>query len=118
MPNAGVDTLVEQPDEEHSFGLVAPLVAEWRQLLAGDEWAVSRVDRARVSVRRWELETEMLSEYHLPLPPETSPLAESRRQDHLRRKKEALAEALWKLSKVNRVRLLQRVVVPWGVWWK
>ncbi len=34
MPNAGVVTLEEQPDEEFAFGPAAPLVSEWRQLRA------------------------------------------------------------------------------------
>lgn len=32
MPDAGVVTLQEQPDEEHAFGPVAPLVAKWREI--------------------------------------------------------------------------------------
>ena len=35
MPNAGVVTVEEQPDEEHAFGPAAPLVAEWRKLRTG-----------------------------------------------------------------------------------
>ena len=49
MPAPGVVTQVEQPDEEHAFGLAAPLVAEWRELRVGRDRAVSGVDRARVS---------------------------------------------------------------------
>ena len=47
MPDAGVVTLEEQPDEAHAFGPAPPLVAEWRQLQAGGDQVVSRVDRAR-----------------------------------------------------------------------
>ena len=32
MPDAGVVTLEEQPDEAHAFGPAEPLVAEWRRL--------------------------------------------------------------------------------------
>ncbi len=35
MPDAGVVTLEEQPDEEHAFGQAAPLVAEWRRSRTG-----------------------------------------------------------------------------------
>ena len=55
-------------------------MSEWRNIRAR-MWnvsAVSRVDRAVAAVRRWELEAEMLGEYHLTLPPETDPLDESR----------------------------------------
>ena len=31
LPDAGVVTLEEQPDEEHAFGPAEPLVAEWRE---------------------------------------------------------------------------------------
>ena len=51
-PTPGVVTLEEQPDEEYPFRPAAPLVAEWRRLLAGCDQAVSRVDRAKASVRR------------------------------------------------------------------
>ena len=71
---AGVGTLEEQPDEEHAFGPAAPLVKEWRQLQVGGDQAAGRVDRARAAVRRWELEAEMLGEFHLTLPLETHPL--------------------------------------------
>ena len=56
MPDAGVVTLEEQPDEEFAFGPAAALVAEWRHLRTGAGRSVSRVDRAQAAVRRWELE--------------------------------------------------------------
>ena len=119
MPDAGVVTLQEQPDEEHAFGPAAPLVAEWRGIRAGmgDGSAGSRVDRAAAAVRRWELEASMLRDFHSTLPPETERLDESRRKDHVRWRDEALAEARRELGRAKRVRLLRRVVTL-GVWWK
>ena len=73
VPDAGVVTVEEQPDEQHAFGPAATLVREWRELRVGCEQAVGRVDRARATVRRWELEVAMLGEYYLTLPPETYP---------------------------------------------
>lgn len=115
LPDAGVVTLEEQPDEEHAFGPAAPLVAEWREVRAGmgDGSAGSRVDRALAAVRRWELEAAMLRDFQLTLPPETDPLDESRRNDHVR----WLAEAQRKLGKAKRMRLIRRVVTV-GIWWK
>ncbi len=107
LPDAGVVTLEEQPDEEHAFGPAAQLVAEWRSLRTQGETAGSRVDRAWASVRRWELEIAMLSDYGLTLPPETEPLDASRREDHLRWRKEALAAAL---AKARRLRWLRRAL--------
>ena len=115
MPDAGVVTLDEQPDEEHAFGQAAPLVTEWRQLLAGGDQAVSRVDRARSSVRRWELEAQMLGEYHLTLPPETHPLDDARRAEHVQWRKDALAVAGRELAKARRLRLLRRMLTL-GLW--
>ena len=117
MPDAGVVTLEEQPDEEHAFGPAAPLVAEWRRVRARgrNESAGSRVDRAMAAVRRWELEMELLGEWHLTLPPETAPLDDSRRQDHIRRREEALVEARRALSRAKRVQLLRRVATL-GMW--
>ena len=79
-----VAPLEEQPDEAQAFGPAAPLVTEWRRVRSVGQVAVSRVDRAVAAVRRWELEAEILGEYHLTLPPETDPLDESRREDQVR----------------------------------
>ncbi len=117
MPDSGVVTLEEQPDEEHAFGPAAPLVAEWRMIRAGmrDGSAGSRVDRALGEVRRWELEEEMLRDLQLTLPPETAPLDESRMWDHIRWREGALAEARRELSREKRAQLLRRVVTL-GLW--
>ena len=109
-PDAGVVTLEQQPDEEHAFGPAAPLVAEWRKLRNGGDQAVSRVDRAVAAVRRWELETEMLRDFHLTLPPETEPLDASRRRDQLRWRDDALADARRELGSAKRARLLRRLL--------
>ena len=81
----------------------------------GNRSVGSRVGRAVAAVRRWELEEEMLRDWQLTLPPETEPLDESRRRDHIRWREEALAEARRELSRSKRVRLLRRVVTL-GLW--
>ena len=115
LPDAGVVTLEEQPDEAHAFGPSAPLVAEWRKLRTGGDQVGSRADRAQARVRRWEPETEMLRDFQLTLPPETDPLDESRRKDHVRWRREALAEAQRELGRAKRARLLRRLLTL-GVW--
>ncbi len=110
LPDAWVVTLEEQPDEEHAFGPAAPLVAEWRGLRTRGDQAGSQVDRAMAAVRRWELETEMLRDWQLTLPPETEPLDASRRQDQLRWRDDALADARRELARARRTRWLKRVV--------
>ena len=117
LPDAGVVTLEEQPDEEDAFGPAVPLVTEWRPLRHGDETAGSRVDRARAGTRRWELETELLRDFHLTLPPETEPLTQAGRADHLRWRLDALAEARAELAGARRVRILRRIFTL-GLWWK
>ena len=119
LPDAGVVTLEEQPDEGHAFGPAAPLVAEWRETRAGvgDGSAGSRVDRAVAAVRRWELEAAMLLDWQLTLPPETAPLDDSRRHDQVRWREEALEEARRELGRAKRVRLFRRVVTL-GLWRK
>ena len=116
-PDAGVVTLEEQPDEAHAFGPAAPLVAEWREIRAR-MWnvsVVSRVDRAVAAVRRWELEAELMGEYDLTLPPETYPLDDGRRANHVRWRREALAEARRELGRAKRARLLRRAITL-GLW--
>ena len=83
----------------------------------GDGSVGSRVDRAVAAVRRWELESEMLRELYLTLPPETEALDDSRRRDHIRWREEALEEARWELSRAKRAQLLRRVATL-GLWWK
>ena len=117
LPDAGVVTLEEQPDEEQAFGPAVPLVVEWRALRTGVKALGSRVDRARATVRRWELEVAMLEDFRLTLPPETEPLNASRREDHVRWRQEALAAARRELGKAERVRLLRRIFTL-GIWWK
>ena len=109
MPDAGVVTLEDQPDEEFAFGPAAALVAEWRQLRIGGDQSASRIDRAQAAVRRWELEAQMLGEYQLTLPPDTYPLDDARRGDHVRWRQDALAEAQRELGRAKRAHLLRRV---------
>ena len=106
LPDAGVVTLEEQPDEERAFGPAAPLVAEWRRLRIGGAALGGRVDRAKAAVRRWELEIAMLGDFGLTLPPETEPMDASRREDHVRWRREALAGAGRELARAKRIRLL------------
>ena len=117
LPDAGVVTLEEQPDEEHAFGPAVALVAEWRGLRTADGTTGSRIDRAAAAVRRWELEVAMLGDFGLTLPPGTEPLDASRREDHLRWRREALAAARRELSKAKGLRWLRRTLTL-GVWWR
>ena len=116
MADVGVVTLEAQLDEEDAFGPAAPLVAEWRELRVGAGSGRSRIDRAEATVRRWELEVAMLRDCRLTLPPETEPLDDARRADHLRWRREALAEARRELTRAKRTRLLRRVLTL-GLWW-
>ena len=114
LPDAGVVTSDEQPDEGHAFGPAAQLVKEWRELRTGGEVSGGRVDRANAAVRRWELEIAMLGEYGLTLPPETEPLDASRREDHLRWRKEALAAALARARRLRWLRQALTLGLRWG----
>ena len=115
LPDAGVVTLEEQPDEERAFGPAVALVVEWRGLRTADGTTGGQVDRAGAAVRRWELEVVMIGDFGLTLPPETEPLDASRREDHLRWRREALAAARRELSKAKRLRWLRRALTL-GVW--
>ena len=61
-------------------------------------------------MRRWELEVALLREVHLTLAPQTKPLDEAGRADHLRWRLDALAEARRELAESDRVRLLRRTL--------
>lgn len=115
MPDVGAVAQDEQPDEAFALGPAAPLVAEWRQLRTGGGQSVSRVDRAQAAVRRWELEAEMLGEYHLTLPPDTYPLDDERRREHVRWRQDALAEARRESRRARRAMWLRRALTL-GLW--
>ena len=117
LADVGVVTLEAQPDEEDAFGPAAPLVAEWRELRTGSKASGGRVERAQVAVRRWELEVAMLRDFRLTLPPETEPLDDARRADHLRWREDALAEARRELARAVRARWLRRAFTL-GLWWR
>ena len=111
-----VVTLEPQPCEQESFGIAAPLVAEWRRLRTVDYVGYSRVERARMEERRWGLEIEMIGEFGLTLPPETEPLPTSRRDSHLGWRKAALGRTRRERVKAERTRRLRRVFTL-GLWW-
>ena len=68
-----------------------------------------------MTARRWELDVMMLRDFQLTLPPETEPLDERERKDHVRWRDEAFAEAKRELNRAKRALLLRRVVTP-GLW--
>ena len=57
----------------------------------------------------------MIGEYHLTLPPDTYPLDDAHRADHVRWRREALVEAHRELSRAKRASFLRRVVTL-GLW--
>ena len=115
LPDSGVVTLEAQTDEKHAFGPAAEMVSEWRLLRAGAATG-TKVERARAEERRWELEVAMIGEFGLTLPPETEPLNESRRDDHLGWRREALQQVHRERVKAERLRILRRVLTL-GLWW-
>ncbi len=52
----------------------------------------------------------MLGEYRLTLPPDTYPLNDGRRADHVRWRRDALAEARKELGRAKQARLPRRVL--------
>ena len=117
LPDAGVVTMEEQPDEDDALGPAAALITAWRESRHVAASARSRVDQAKATVRRWELEVELLRDFHLTLPPDTEPLDDSRRADHTRWRQEALADAGRELARAVRRRWLRRVLTL-GLWWR
>jgi hypothetical protein len=95
-----------QPDESNAFSAAVAVVASWRDVWTGRETSRSRVDRARASVRRWELEIAMIRDFHLTLTLETEPLDEPGRADHLRWRVDALEEARRALARAESLPLV------------
>lgn len=72
--------------------------------------SLSHVDRYRAAVRRWQLEAELLGQYHLTPTPDIHLLDEERRADQARWQQEPLAEIRQESDRAKGVRLLRRVV--------
>ena len=115
LPDAGVVTLEPQADEEHAFGPAAGLMAEWRELRTGGTSRGSGVEQARAEERRWELEIRLIEEYGLTLPPDREPLQGSKRDDHLRWRREALAHARKQRLTAERWATVRKVLTL-GLW--
>ena len=115
QPDAGMVTLERQPDEEHAFGPAGGLVTEWRELRTGGAQRGTALDRAKAEERRWELEVELIEDYRLTLPPEREPLQGSRRDDHLRWRREALAHARRQRATAERWATV-RWLITLGLW--
>ena len=106
LADAVVVTMEKLPGEDEALGPATLLVEEWRALRNSAVRRGSRVEQAEAAVRRWELEVELLRDFHVTLPPETEPLDDSRRADHIRWRREALAEARRELARAKRIRVL------------
>ena len=78
-------------DEAHASSPAAELVAVWQRFKFGATETRGRVEPAMAKERRWELDVAMIGEFGLILPPETEPLEELRRDDHLEWRRRALA---------------------------
>ena len=59
----------------------------------------------------------LLGDFCLTLPPAMEPLDASRREDHLRWRREALAAARRELARAKRLHWLRRVLTLW-IWWR
>ena len=115
LPKSEVVTLEPQPDEEDAFGPAAGLVAEWRGLRTGGTSRGSGVEQARAEERRWELEVLLIEEHGLTLPPDREPLQGSKRDDHLRWRREALAHARRQRLTADRWATVRKVLTL-GLW--
>ena len=91
------------------------MVSEWRRLRSGGVESDGRVGRARAEERRWKLEIEVIEKFKLTLPPETEPLHEFRRDDHLGWRRKTLERVRRERVRAERLRLLRRILTL-GAW--
>ena len=75
------------------------------------------VERAVAKERRWELETALIGEFGLTLPPQTEPLNESRRADPLQKLRSLLRKAHMGRVRAKWLRIL-RCLMTLGLCWK
>jgi len=112
MPDTGVVTLEEQPDETHAFGPAAPLVAEWRQIRATHPSRGRSLSWLVNQERRLALELALLEEHGLTLPPAKQPARDFARREHIRWRRSALHNTR---RAILRRKLLRRILTL-GIW--
>ncbi len=112
----GVVTKEPHPGEEASYGPGLPLVEEWRAL-----WSVRGEGAKLAQTKRRErimaLEIAMIGEHGLTLPPATSPMHPSEREDYLGWRRLALGDIQRERAARELLRWVRRVFTL-GLWRK
>ncbi len=111
-----VVTLRAEEGEELVYGEAAPLIVEWRrQRIAHLDKGASGVEHARAWVRMCELESLLVGEYELTLPPDTYPWDTFRLAEERHRREQSLRRARRSLVRAHCWRFLRRVLT-FGLW--
>ncbi|MCY3923599.1 MAG: hypothetical protein OXG27_14565 [Chloroflexi bacterium] len=107
-----VVTMEERAGDDEVFGEAMPLVTEWRYQHAQfqEHWhRQERLEGLEAEVRMLELETELIEEWELTLPPGRLPWEWDQRRRELRRRNQRLGTARANLRRRRRRRWLLRV---------
>lgn len=101
-------------DDEEVYGDAWPLVNEWRTLELRRQVG-TKLDRARTRERIMELETAMIEDHSLTLPPEDSPMHPSEKRVHLGWRMKTLDDLRRERTKLEFLGRARRVLT-FGLW--
>ncbi|MCY3570804.1 MAG: hypothetical protein OXH19_05630 [Chloroflexi bacterium] len=104
-----VVTTEERAGDDEVFSEAMPLVTEWRYQHAQFKQHWPTLEGLEAEVRMLELETELIEEWELTLPPGQLPWEWDQRRRELRRRNQRLGTARANLRRRRRRRLLLRV---------
>ena len=109
-------TLEPEPGEEEAYGEATPLIVAWRQVRADFAHAGNRLARVKAEEKMRDLETAMLRDFRLTLPPAPQPWDDATRRDELTIREESLKRARRERIELQWRRRMRRVLTL-GLWW-
>ena len=109
-------TVEPEAGEEEAYGEATPLVVAWRQAREDFAHARTRLESATAEERMRALETSMVGDFMLTLPPAPQPWNDATRRDELALRMDSLERARRKRIRLQWQRRVRRVLTL-GLWW-
>ena len=110
-------TVEPEEGEDLIYGEATPAIVEWRETRKTLEQARRRLDKLDARRRMVELETAIIADHELTLPPVVYPWDRADRRDEVWRRKQSLADLRVERNRAVLRRWVRRVLTL-GLWWK
>ena len=110
-------TVESEEGEELIYGEAMPAISEWRETREMLERVRSRLDKLDAQKRMVELETAIIADHELTLPPAVYPWDRADRRDEVWRRKQSLEDLRVERNRAVFWRWVRRLLTL-GLWWK